>query len=44
LTGDAFYGLFSVKVLILNKEKALNIIQIQQLSQRFNVQPQVFLD
>ena len=29
---------------ILNKEQALTISQIQQLAQRFKVQPQVFLD
>ena len=29
---------------ILNKEQALTLSQIQQLAQRFNVQPQVFLD
>jgi len=28
---------------ILNKEQALTLSQIQQLAQRFNVQPQVFL-
>jgi HTH-type transcriptional regulator/antitoxin HigA len=28
---------------ILNKEQALTLSQIQQLGQRFNVQPQVFL-
>ena len=29
---------------ILNKEEALTLNQIQQLAQRFKVQPQVFLD
>lgn len=29
---------------ILNQEQALTLSQIQQLAQRFNVQPQVFLD
>jgi HTH-type transcriptional regulator/antitoxin HigA len=29
---------------ILNKEQALTLNQIQQLAQRFKVQPQVFLD
>ena len=29
---------------ILNKEQALTLSQIQHLAQRFNVQPQVFLD
>jgi len=29
---------------ILNKEQALTLSQIQELAQRFNVQPQVFLD
>lgn len=29
---------------ILNKEQALTLSQIQQLAQRFKVQPQVFLD
>ena len=29
---------------ILNKDQALTLTQIQQLSKRFNIQPQVFLD
>ena len=29
---------------ILNKERALTLSQIQQLAQRFKVQPQVFMD
>ena len=29
---------------ILNKEQALTLSQIEQLAQRFKVQPQVFLD
>jgi HTH-type transcriptional regulator/antitoxin HigA len=29
---------------ILNREQALTLSQIQQLAQRFKVQPQVFLD
>ena len=29
---------------ILNKDKALTLTQIQQLSKRFNIPPQVFLD
>jgi HTH-type transcriptional regulator/antitoxin HigA len=29
---------------ILNKEQALTLNQVQQLAQRFKVQPQVFLD
>jgi HTH-type transcriptional regulator/antitoxin HigA len=29
---------------ILNKHQALTLSQVQQLAQRFQVQPQVFLD